>query len=442
FSFPQNTTMRLLSSRSVLLQQARRYASSDSHCKLLVVGGGAGGCATAAKFAGKLKKDVVILEPAATHYYQPLWTMVGGGFKNFRQSGKEMGTVLPSKATWIRDKAVEFRPEENVVVTGKGQKISYDYMVVAMGIQLNYGKIEGLLPALEHDPRVCSNFSPFYVTKTYPAIQNLKEGRAIFTFPNTSVKCAGAPQKIMYIAEWRLKQAGKRDNVEVVYMTSLPVIFGVKKYAAILSGIAEERNIKVKNRRNLISVNHEKSEATFELLDEPGKTETLEYNLLHVTPPMSAPEVLKNCTAKGFVDQAGFLNVDQITLRHKQYSNVFGIGDCTSVPTAKTAAAVAGQVGVLAANLKSVMKDGSPLKQYDGYTSCPLVVGYNKCILAEFDFNLEPLETFPIDQGKPRWAYFIMKKDFMAPLYWHLLCRGFWNGPGIFRKMLHLGLSK
>ena len=65
---------------------------------------------------------------------------------------------------------------------------------------------------------------------------------------------------------------------------------------------------------------------------------TLPYEMLHVVPPMSAPSALKSSSA--LTDAAGYLNVNKETLQHVKYSNVFGIGDCTNVPTSKTAAAV------------------------------------------------------------------------------------------------------
>jgi NADPH-dependent 2,4-dienoyl-CoA reductase/sulfur reductase-like enzyme len=119
------------------------------------------------------------------------------------------------------------------------------------------------------------------------------------------------------------------------------------------------------------------------------------------------------------VDSTGFVDVDKQTLQHKKYPNIFGIGDCTNVPTSKTAAAIAAQSEILFENLSDYMKGKTPDEKYDGYTSCPLVTGYGKLILAEFDFDGNPLETFPIDQGKERRFFYHLKKDFMPPLYWY-----------------------
>ncbi|KAJ3595897.1 hypothetical protein NHX12_002309 [Muraenolepis orangiensis] len=202
-------------------------------------------------------------------------------------------------------------------------------------------KIKGLPEAFDH-PKIGSNYSVQTVEKTWKALQNFKEGNAIFTFPNTPVKCAGAPQKIMYLTDAYLRKTGKRTNAKIIYNTSLPVLFGVKKYADVLWGIVKSRDLQVNLRHNLIEVRADKQEAVFENLDNPGETKVFQYEMLHVTPPMGPIPVIKSSP---LADEAGWLNVDKETLQHKKYPNVFGIGDCTNLPTSKTGAAV-GACGV------------------------------------------------------------------------------------------------
>ncbi|KAB7501478.1 Sulfide:quinone oxidoreductase, mitochondrial [Armadillidium nasatum] len=328
-----------------------------------------------------------------------MWTLVGGGMKTLQDSGRPMGEVLPKKADWIKQKVVGFKPEENKVVLEDQSEVGYDFLIVSLGLQLNYGIIKGLPEAFE-TPGVCSNYSPLYVNKTLEALKNFKGGNALFTLPNTAVKCAGAPQKIMYIADEYLRKNGKRDKAQVRFLTAGGVIFGVKKYADALT----------------------------------------KYDMIHITPPMSAPDVLRKSTT--LVDGSGFLNINKETLQHVTYPNIFGIGDCTNLPTSKTAAAAAAQVGILKTNLEQAIKGQKLTAKYDGYTSCPLVTGYSKCILAEFDFDGNPMETFPLNQAKERRSMFHMKKDFMPILYWEGMLKGLWDGPKLMRKAMHLGLSK
>jgi len=424
----------------------RRWFSSTENrlrqsYKLVVVGGGSGGCSVAAKFSSLLPAgNVAVIEPSETHYYQPMWTMVGGGMKQLKQSGLPMGDVLPKKAQWIRDRVVAFHPTQNHIVTASGEEIDYEYLVVGMGLHLDYHKIKGLPDAFE-TPGVCSNYSPLYVEKTLECLRQFKEGNAIFTLPNTPIKCPGAPQKAMYIAEQYLRKNGKRDKATILYNSSLAKIFAVDKYADALTEVCRERDIQVNFLHELVEVKPDTKEAVFQLIGQPaGTTKTWKYEMLHVVPPMSAPEPLR--TNKELTNEAGFLELDKSTLQHVRFPNVFGIGDCTCLPTSKTAAAVAAQSNILYVNLQRTMEGKSPTKTYDGYTSCPLVTGYSKCILAEFDYNVQPLETLPINQAKERRISFFLKKDFMPLLYWKFMLNGWWSGPGILRKLFHLGFSK
>lgn len=412
--------------------------AARNYYEMLVLGGGSGGIAMAARMKNKLGADkVAVIEPSERHFYQPIWTLVGAGAKQLSSSGRPTASVIPSGVKWIKDSVVEFNPDKNCVRTGRGEEITYKYLIIALGIQLDYEKIKGLPEGFDH-PKIGSNYSVKTVEKTWKALQDFKEGNAIFTFPNTPIKCAGAPQKIMYLSEDYFQKTGKRAKANIIFNTSLGAIFAVKKYADALQEIIRDRNLMVNYKRNLIEVRADRQEAVFENLDKPGETEVISYEMLHVTPPMSAPDVLKNSPV---ADAAGWVDVDKETLQHKKFPNVFGIGDCTNLPTSKTAAAVAAQSGILDRTISLVMMNKAPTKKYNGYTSCPLVTAYNRVILAEFDYNAQPLETFPFDQSKERLTMYLMKADLMPFLYWNLMLKGYWGGPAIVRKLFHLGMS-
>lgn len=411
----------------------------SKHYKLLILGGGSGGISVAAKFRSKFgKNEIAVIEPSDVHYYQPYWTLVGGGLKTVSSSKKFTASLIPKGVKWIQDKVIAFDPKNNTVQVGSGTEVKYDYLVVALGIRLAFEKIKGLPEAFE-TPGVCSNYSVLTVEKTAKAIMDFKSGNAIFTQPTNPIKCAGAPQKIMYLAEEKFKKLGKRDKANIIFNTALPTIFSAPKYAAALRAVAQSKNISVNYGHNLVEVRPQSKEAIFEKLSDGNETVVLKYEMLHITPPMVSPESIGKSP---LADPSGFLKVNKQTLQHESYSNIFGIGDCTNVPTSKTAAAVAGQLGVLCRNLNAVMNGKQPLPEYKGYTSCPLVTGHSKGILAEFDFDLQPVETLPIDQGKERWLFYFVKKEILPIVYWNLMLKGYWEGPGIVRKLLHLGLSK
>ena len=397
----------------------------------------------AAKLTRKLGAgSVAVIEPSDVHYYQPMWTLIGAGEAKFDRCQKPMKACLPKKAEWIQDKVASINPKSNSLLTESGKEIGYDFLVVATGIQTNFDAIKCLPEAFEV-PGVCSNYSRVYLHKTKTAIENFPAGggNAIFTFPNSPIKCPGAPHKIMYLADDAWRKAGKRDNVNIIYNSSLGVIFGVKKYAdSLWEYVINKRGMNVNFRHNLIEVKADTKEAVFELLDHAGQTVTFPFEMLHVVPPMKTPEFLRN--TDGLCNEVGFVDVSKETLRHNAFPNVFALGDCSSLPTSKTAAAVAGQAGILSKTFDAVLAGKEPTQFYDGYTSCPLVTGDGKCILAEFDYQLQPLETFPINQGKERYTMFHMKKDGIPFVYWNLMLNGYWSGPKTFRKMLHLGMSK
>jgi len=411
------TTIRLI--REITsISKLRSFSTSATlenkeRCKVLIVGGGTGGCAAAAKLSSRLGKgNVTIIEPADKHYYQPMFTLIGGGIKNLKSSYKYMKDVLPNKAKWLQENVVSFDPKNNRVMTNTNKEITYDILLVAMGLQLNYNKVPGLEEALSiPGGNVTSVYSPQYVNRHFEVLQKFKSGNIIFTYPNSPVKCPGAPQKIMYITEDYLRRNGRRSDATITYMTSLAVIFGVKPYADALWEIVKKRDINVNLRKSLTAVHHDKNIAVFQDLDHPDKITEMEYSILHAVPPMSAPTVLSQCTE--LVNEAGFVEVNPSTMQHKKFKNVFAIGDCSSSPNSKTAAAAAAQTPVVADHIMATL-NGKELKRvYDGYASCPLVTGYKSCILAEFDYDLKPKETFPIDQTKERYTMYIMKKDFM-----------------------------
>lgn len=418
------------------LHMTNRYAAKEYY-DVVVVGGGAGGITMGARMKRKVGAgNVAIIEPSETHYYQPMWTLVGGGAKKLASSARPTASVMPSGVKWIKSEVKSFDPDKNSIWIDD-KEICYKYLIIALGIKLQFEKIKGLPEAFKY-PKIGSNYSVNTVEKTWKALQDFKKGNAVFTFPNTPVKCAGAPQKIMYLADAYLRKNGKRSDANFIFNTSLGVIFGVKKYADALLQIIKERDITVNYKHSLIEVRPDKQEAVFENLDKPGETKVYQYEMLHVTPPMGPQDVLVNSPV---ADAAGWVDVDKDTLQHKKYPNVFGIGDCTSLPTSKTAAAVAAQSAVLNKTISLVMKNQISSAKYDGYTSCPLVTSYNKVILAEFDYNQQPLETFPIDQSKERWSMYYMKATLMPYLYWYLLLTGYWGGPAPFRKIMHLGLK-
>lgn len=390
------------------------------HHRVLIIGGGTAGITVAAQLRRKDPQlDIAIIEPSSKHYYQPLWTLVGAGVFPKEKSERNEADYIPPQVAWIQEAATSIDPDHNRIVTHTGRQLSYDYLIVAPGIRILWDKIPGLKEAIGTNG-ICSNYSYEHVDYTWECLRTFQGGTALFTMPNTAVKCGGAPQKIMYLADDIFRRNGVRDKSQIVFATASSRIFSVPKYAEALQKVIQRKGIDVRYRHNLMELRPEKHEAVFEHLDT-HETVVIPYTIVHVTPPMGPPEVVQHSP---LADANGWVDVDKYTLQHVRYRNVFGLGDASNLPTSKTGAAIRKQAPVVVANLLAAM-NGQPLPaRYNGYTSCPLVTGFGKLILAEFDYDHKPAETFPFNQAKERWSMWLLKKYFLPWMYWHGMLRG------------------
>ncbi len=395
--------------------------SSPKKYHVVIVGGGTGGITVAARLAkGRGKQlDIAVIEPSDKHFYQPAWTLVGGGTYRKQDTVRSEQSVMPKGVTWIRDAVSEFDPEQNQLRTQTGQTIEYDILVVAAGIQINWDAIPGLKDSIGHDG-VCSNYSFDTVDSTWETLRNFTGGTAIFTQPKGAIKCGGAPQKICYLAEDYLRRKGLRDKSRIIFVAPGKAIFSIEKYRKSLEKVIERKGIETMFQHHLIEIRPENKEAVFEHV-ESGEQTVLHYDMLHVTPPMSAPTFIAQSP---LANTDGWVDVDRETMQHARYPNVFALGDCSSLPTSKTGAAIRKQAPVLVKNLFAFL-DGKPLTaKYNGYTSCPVVTGYGSLVLAEFNYSGQPDETFPFDQSKERRTMWWLKKYLLPVLYWHGMLKG------------------
>lgn len=392
------------------------------HYTVVIVGAGSAGISVAARLVRASKRllgQVAIIDPASKHYYQPLWTLVGGGAAKKEESERDLSSLIPTGVDWICDAVTMFQPEQHMLSTRQGAVFSYDYLVVAAGLQLDWEGVKGLKDAVGKNG-VCSNYAYQTVESTWEAIRSFKGGTAIFTHPNSPVKCGGAPQKIMYLADDYFRKLKVRNDSAIIFASAKGSIFDVPTYANTLNNVIRRKNIETRYKYNLLEVRADTKEAVFENLDTKEQV-VWKYDMLHVTPPMKAPDFIAN---SALADTGGWVDVDPFTLVHKRFPTIFGIGDCTNLPTSKTGAAIRKQAPVVEKNLLALI-NGDPLAaKYDGYTSCPLVTGYNKLVLAEFDYNLKPCETFPFDQSKERFSMYLMKKELLPILYWNGMLKG------------------
>ncbi len=391
-----------------------------THHSIVIAGGGSAGLAVAARLLLEDPDlDVAVIEPSEHHDYQPLWTLVGAGVFDKETTRRPEADYMPKGAKWIRDAVAEFDPEKKRVGLKSGASVTYDQLVVALGIQLDWKKIDGLEGHLGKDG-IVSNYTFETTDSTWKHLKDFSGGNLVFTFPSTPIKCAGAPQKIMYLADDHLRRRGVRDKSKITFASAGAAIFGVKHYREALEPIVARKGIETKFRHDLVGVRPKSREAVFNQLDEK-KEVVLKYDFLHVVPPQSAPDVVKR---SAIADAAGWAEADKYTLQNPRFPEVFALGDNSSLPTSRTGAAIRKQAPVLVDNLLA-HRAGRPLpSRYDGYASCPLITGYGKLILAEFDYDGKPMESFPFDQTIERFSMYMLKAYGLPELYWNGMLRG------------------
>lgn len=393
----------------------------NKHYQILIVGGGNAGISVAAQLLIKQRNlQIAIIDPSEKHYYQPAWTLVGGGAFDIQKTERSEASVIPKGVTWIKEKVESFSPDTNTLRTDKSEAISYDYLIVAPGIQLNWNAIKGLPEALGKNG-VSSNYSFKTAPYTFELIKGLKKGKAIFHNPETPVKCGGAPHKIMYLAADYFRKHGVLDQIDIQYWSGAAKLFAVPKYEKTLLEVVKRGNIDLHLSQKLIEIDGENKRALFQSMIDEQQTTWVDYDIMHVTPPQSAPDFVRQ---SDLANAAGWVDVDPSTLQHNRYKNIFSLGDAAGLPISKTGAAIRKQAPVLVSNLLAHINHQPMIGVYTGYTSCPLVTGYGKLVLAEFDYNNNPMETFPFDQSKERWSMYQLKRRALPWLYWNKILTG------------------
>jgi sulfide:quinone oxidoreductase len=415
--------------------------------QVVIVGAGTAGITVAAQLQKKDSTlDILIIDPATTHYYQPAWTLVGAGTFDYQKTARPMAALIPKGVKWLKEFVATFHPESNSLQLSNGNTVQYDYLVVCPGIQLDLDGIEGLKDTIGKN-NVCSNYVDS--NYTWEVLQNFKGGNALFTQPATPIKCGGAPQKIMYLADDYFQKQKVKDKTNVLFATPGSVIFGVADFAKTLMQVVDRKNINLKFFHKLVKIDGPKKLAYYEITLPDDSEKSLEYNpnenvkvqeisqkliaipfdMLHLAPPQSAPDFIKaSPLSHQEGPNKGWLNVNHATLQHNNYSNIYGLGDCAALPTAKTGAAIRKQAPVVVQQIFNMLNNTSTELIYKGYSSCPLVTGYGKMVLAEFGYNnvrmSDPLISKFVDTSKETYSMWLLKKYGLPFLYWNLMLKG------------------
>jgi len=400
--------------------------TGDAKFDVVIVGGGAGGIATAASLLRR-KSDlsVAIIDPADVHYYQPGWTLVGAGVFEPDETARTMASLIPAGVKWIKAAVAAFEPKNDAVILDGCRVVKYDRLVVAPGLKLDWDAVEGLPETLGRNG-VTSNYRFDLAPYTWQLVREMRAGRALFTQPPMPIKCAGAPQKAMYLSGDAWHRRGVLKNIDIQFMNAGGVLFGVKEYVPALMKYVEKYDATLNFFHNLVAIDGAAKKATFKVArpdTEPAEV-TVDFDMIHVCPPQVAPDFIR---VSPLADAAGWVDVDQATLRHKTYENIWSLGDVMNAPNAKTAAAARKQAPTVADNIVADIEGRSPVAAYDGYGSCPLTVERGKIVLAEFGYGGVLKPSFPkilLDGTKPSRAAWFLKERMLPPIYWKAMLKG------------------
>lgn len=433
-------------------QAATSANASEVKAKILIIGGGLAGISTAARFVNSLSNpDITIIEPNPKSVsYQPGNTLIAAGIYEKSDIMYDTKEYVPKGTKMIKAKAVEFNPKENKVTLNTGEILSYDYLVIAAGLVLDFKAIKGLeeigeayslgdskkITDVFANSGACSIYNVDSAVATWEQMQKFvnkaKSGqkvKGVFTHPNTAIKCGGAPKKIMYLTNSRLVEAGAKSNAQLTFYPNGGKMFGVKEYHDAIVKQFEARDFKWNYNHNLIGVDLDKKIATFNKhWEEKGEYDPdieeydmikknleveVDFDFMHITPPMKAPDEIGKSplgSAKGWIP------VNKETLQHVKYDNVFALGDIAAVPMGKTGGSVRKQYKVLVDNVISLMEGKQMKSKYAGYTVCPLITDIGKVMLAEFNWTKKPTASFPLDPTQERYIWWLMKVYMLKPM--------------------------
>ncbi|MET1081294.1 MAG: sulfur transferase domain-containing protein [Pseudomonas sp.] len=390
---------------------------------VLVIGGGSAGIGvTASLLRRRPDLKVAVVEPSDTHYYQPAWTLVGGGAFAQERTQRPMASVIPPGAHWIKAAAAAFQPERHQVQLVDGRRLGYQQLIVCPGLTLAWERIEGLEQNLGRNG-VTSNYRYDLAPYTWQLVRELKQGKALFCQPGMPIKCAGAPQKALYLSCDHWLRQGALEHIEVEFNLAGKELFGVAAFVPPLMAYMEKYRAQLAFNSNLVKVDGDSRTAWFESTAADGSVtrQAKSFDLLHVVPPQVAPDLVRHSS---LANAAGWCEVDPATLQHPRYPDIFALGDACSAANAKTVAAARKQIVVVVQNLLS-QREGQVLTQcYDGYGACPLTVERGKVVLAEFGYGGKLLPTFPLEPRVARRSAWWLKAHFLPWFYWNGMLKG------------------
>ncbi len=416
--------------------------SSKKRARIVIAGGGTAGMAVASRIRRAAPNaEIVLISPNDKHLYQPGQVFAAVGLYRDSDNVQPTPSMLPDGVRWLKESVLFFDPESSSLKCDRSGKIVYDFLIVALGCEYDYEAIDGLdissigrnsIASLYLNDTVKGSAKGSEITRKW--FGDIREGAAkgsvkvLLSDPATPVKGEGVSLDILFLCNDMLKGRGPRKGadihakVEFTLAKGSDTLIGCRGYdKALKKRVAAENNFSTLFSHELKSVDVDRKVATF---SAGGVRKEVSYDFLHVTPPMRAPDALRDSPLAAYEgEHTGWFDGDERTLRHKTYPNVFGIGDILGRRSGMSGAAARDQAIVMQDNIAAVMEDKPLLAKYLGYTAVPVRTRFGREILAEYDRNgFDP--TFPLDPTEPRWIWWEMDLHLMRWVYFNLIMRG------------------
>ena len=402
------------------VSEARAQVATRAH--IVILGAGAAGTALANRLLQRLDgARITLIDGRKEHWYQPGFSLIAAGLKPSSYSVSQTTDWLPKGVELKQEFAAAIDPEAKTVALQSGEKLAYDYLILAPGLVLDHDAIEGFSLDLVGREGIGALYAgPDYAAKTWTAASTFIEtgGHGVFTRPATEMKCAGAPLKHTFLIDDLTRKAGNRGKAEITYAANNNSLFGVPIVSEKVRMLFGDRDIAPAYSHVLKAIDPGKKIATF---DTPDGAQEMGYDYIHVIPPQRAPAVIREAGlswADKWVDQ-GWAEVDKHTLRHRRYDTIFAVGDVAGVPKGKTAASVKWQVPVVEDHLVAQIAGDTTDAAYNGYTSCPMITRVGRAMLVEFDYNDNLVPSFPgiIAPLEELWISWLMKEVALKATY-------------------------
>ena len=417
---------------SSLVAPTPAEAKSNLAANIAIIGAGLGGISLSAQLISDLPNaKITLFDADPMLYYQPGFTLIAAGIYDKDDVSYDKKDLINKKVQWVQENVAKLDVESKSLQTTSGATHTYDYLIIATGTTYEFELYKGLSEEIVNDPstNIASIYTADSAVKARDMLKKLAKngGRAIFAEPNTPIKCGGANKKLNFLLEDLARSEGGRDKLEMHLYTGGDSMLSSPIHAKMIEQLYIERDMPYSTRHLLVEVDKERNVAIFEKLmpyrengqDKVAKERVeVPYDYLFVIPKMKTSDFIAQAglsISKGHT-AGNWVDVDKYTLQHKKYPYIFAIGDCAGIPKGKTGASIRKQYPVVAKNLIAHLQGQNLEAKFNGYTACPLLTGYGKAVMVEFNYEGADPMLPCFGATRESWMNWFIKVYLMKPM--------------------------